>query len=162
MSKGHFAADIKEGLTATDGIARKENTLNKLMGIALHKEAVFVGAGFGFIAIDYEVTRPHILGSETPLHTGRETGAAASKKSCGLDLVGNCGRTHRKCFTQRLITTGGFVTSKRVAIGPIETRGDDSRSIGNHFSPSPAAATQTGITVSSGVTLPARRSAGMC
>ena len=91
------------------------------MGIALHKETVFVGAWFGFVAVDNEIARPDVLGSKAPLDTCGETSAATTKKSCSLDLACYSFRAHRERLAQCLIAAGCFETGKRKAVGIIET-----------------------------------------
>ena len=70
-----------------DRVAGDEHALDELVGIALHEDAVLVGAGLGLVAVDHEVAGPHAGRAEAPLHAGREAGAAPAEQAGRLDLL---------------------------------------------------------------------------
>ena len=107
LRERHLTADVQEALRQTGGVAGDQASLDELMRIELHQQAVLVGAWFALVTVDHEVPRPHRLRRETPLHTRRETGTAAAQDRRALDVVVNVDRR----FGQRSLQT--FVAVRR-------------------------------------------------
>ena len=104
------------------------------MRIALHEEAVLVGAGLGLVAVDDEVARPHAGRAEAPLDAGGEAGAAAAEQAGRLHLVDDrVGRlAERPCAGRR--SRRWPRSARACAVVVAEAAGDDLRGVGDRSS----------------------------
>src|SRR5690606_31590962 len=167
LGEGHLAAHVEEGLGGADRVAGDQHALDQLVGVALHEEAVLVGAGLGLVAVDDEVAGPHAGGAEAPLDAGREAGAAAAEEAGRLHLFVHGGGRLGQRGLEALVAAGGEVALEGVAVVEAEAGGDDGGGVGDGHQPAPpslaaARVIHTGSSASPGTALPARRSAGMC
>ncbi len=133
LGQGHLAPDVEEGLAAADRVAGEQDALDQLVGIALHEDAVLVGAGLALVAVDDEVAGPHAGRAEAPLDAGREAGAAPTEEAGRLDLVDHRGRGHGQRLAQGLVAAGGLVAGQGVRVVVAEAAGDDLRRVGDHL-----------------------------
>ncbi len=118
LSQRHLAANVQEALRQSSRVTRDETTLNQLVRIALHQQAILVRAGLAFVSIDNQIFWKNLLWSKTPLCTCRKTRAAATKHGCTLHFFMHVGCCTTKRFTQTDITTCGqkAIESKRVGM----------------------------------------------
>ena len=111
-------------------VAGDEAALDELVRIALHEQAVLVGAGLALVAVDHEVARELAGGHEAPLGAGGEAGAAATEHRGGLAPRR---APRRACGAsaglQAVVAAGGEVALERVAVLVLEAGGDDLRAI---------------------------------
>ena len=126
LGNRHFAAYVQKALRESRGIAGNQTTFDQLVRVALHEQAILIGARLAFVAIDHEVARPHILRCETPFDTSRKAGAATAKDGCALDPIVNFGRLHGDGLAQALVTTGCVVSVKGEAVIELEAGCDNS------------------------------------
>src|ERR1051326_7699419 len=95
----HLTTDINVGRVRADGIARDENTFDKLMRIVMNKLTILERAGFGFIGVANEIDRlAGALGEEAPFQAAWETGATATANLAVLDLGDDFFRLHAERF----------------------------------------------------------------
>ena len=100
------------------------------MRIALHEDAVLVGAGLGLVAVHHDVAGEHAGRAEAPLDAGREAGAAPAQQAGALDLLGDLGRRHLvQRLGQRRVAAGLAVAVERVAVGQVPAGRDDLRDL---------------------------------
>src|SRR6266581_450550 len=67
---------------AIDGISRDDDSLDELVWIALHYDAVFACSGFALVGVAAQIDRlSGILRDEAPFQSRRETRAAAASQS---------------------------------------------------------------------------------
>ena len=125
LRDSHLAADVQEALRQPDRVASDEAPLDELVRVELHQQAVLVGAGLGLVAVHHEVAGPHTGRAEAPLHPCRKAGAAAPEQGraahFAVDVIGRA----LQGGTQALIAAGGQVAPERVAVGMVESLGDD-------------------------------------
>ena len=96
------------------------------MRVALHEEAVLVGAGFGLVAVDHEVAGPDRR-HEPPLDPGREAGPTATEEDGLLDLGGDLVGWTSEGGPQPVVASGVERAGQGVAVGVTEPAGDDLR-----------------------------------
>ena len=172
----HLTAHVQEALRETDRVAGDQAAFDELVRVALHEEAVLVGAGLRLVAVDDEVARPDLGRAEAPLDAGRETGAAPAEERALADdvvaLLGSLGEG----LLESLVAAGRQVAVERVAVLVAEPARDDlgaravdiARGVGHVFASchqlSPfVEVSHTGFSVTcSGGTIPAALSGSRC
>src|SRR5262249_45251117 len=75
-----LAADVDVGGAAPDRVGSQDHSLEQLMGVVLHEEAVLERPGLRLVGVAEEVDglALRVLRQEAPLDSGREAGAAAA------------------------------------------------------------------------------------
>ena len=138
------------------------------MRIALHEDAVLVGAGLGLVAVDDEVAREHARRAEAPLDAGGEAGAAAPEQAGRLDLLDDLAGRLAQRGAEALVAAGGEVALEGVPVVEPEAGGDDRLGVGDASSGASllqrrgSSPSHAGLRCRpSGSTGPAARSAGM-
>ena len=121
----HLAAHVQEALRETQRVAGDEASLDELVRVALHQQAVLVGAGLALVAVHHQVARPDVRRAEAPLHPRREAGAAASQQAGRLDLGVHRGRRRGQRPAQALVAAGVEVAPEGVAVGEVPPGGHD-------------------------------------
>jgi hypothetical protein len=106
---GHFPPGIQKDLGGTDGIRSDETTLDELMWIALHEQAVFVGPWLGLVTVYHDVSRPHTWRAKTPLDSSREPSAATAEHGCVFDHRPHLSWAHLEYLAECLVA---FVTTR--------------------------------------------------
>ena len=127
LGQGHLTPHVQEALREAQRVAGDEAALDELVGVALHEEAVLVGAGLALVAVDHQVARPDALRAEPPLDACRESGAATTQQGRLADLAVDLGRSLRHRRLQAHVPAGGLETGERVGVLVAETRGDQLR-----------------------------------
>ena len=133
---GHFPPGIQKDLGGTDGIGSDEATLDQLMRIALHEQAVFVGAWLRLVTVYHDVARPHSRRAKPPLNPSWETSPAAAEHGCVFDHRTHLSRAHLEDLANCLVafvTTRRGVAGQSMAIWNTETRGDNCGYSFGHF-----------------------------
>ena len=120
LSQRHLAANVEEALGEAEGVAGDEAALDQLVRIALHEEAVLVGAGLGLVAVDHQVVRELAGRHEAPLDAGREAGAAAAEHGGVADLVVDGGRCAVERPAQTLVAAGRLIPLDGEAVFVLE------------------------------------------
>ena len=127
LGECHLAAHVQEALRQAEGVAGDQATLDELVGVALHEEAVLVGTGFALVAVHDQVPGPDALRAEPPLDACWEAGAAATQQGRFADLAVDVGRSLRQRSLQAHVPAGGLETGERVGVLVAEARGDQLR-----------------------------------
>src|SRR6185312_1510373 len=74
-----FATDVHVANFCSHGQPGDDYTFNHSMRIVLQDQAVFAGAGLGFVSVDQDVFRlVRLFGNKAPLHARGEAGSAAT------------------------------------------------------------------------------------
>ncbi len=71
-----LAADVDEGRFGLNGMGTEDDAFDQLMGVVLHDDAVFEGAGLRLVRVDHQIARKRIGRQETPFDAGWKAGAA--------------------------------------------------------------------------------------
>ena len=121
----HLAAHVQEALRETQRVAGDEAPLDELVRVALHEQAVLVGAGLALVTVDDEIARPGVRRAEAPLHPRREAGAAASQQAGRPHLGVHRGRCCGQRPAQALVAAGSEVAPEGVAVGEVPPGGHD-------------------------------------
>ena len=114
-----FVAQIEVGSRGPRGIRRQDNSLNHLMGIVFHQDAVVECARLALVGIDAEVNRPGVVfGQERPLEASGKPGAAPAAEARRFDHLHD---VDRLLFPEDLlegrVATAGAVAGQGVAVG---------------------------------------------
>ena len=125
LGVGHLASHIEEALGKPEGVAGDQTSLDELVGVALHEEAVFVGTGLRLVAVHHQIAGPHPRRAEPPLDPGGEPGTAPAQQAGGANLSVDFGWSHLQRPPQPGIPPGALVSGQCVAVDHIEAGSDD-------------------------------------
>ena len=114
-----FVAQIEVGSRGPRGIRRQDNSLNHLMGIVFHQDAVVECARLALVGIDAEVNRPGVVfGQERPLEASGKPGATPAAEARRFDQLHDVNRLLLpEDLFQGCVATAGAVAGQRVAVG---------------------------------------------
>ena len=93
-----LTANVNPAVLRTHDEAANHHAFEERMGVELHEQAVFAGAGFGFIGVDDDVFRLGAgAGDEAPFEACREASTATTAQVRSLEFVddGVRGHAHR-------------------------------------------------------------------
>ena len=101
-----LAAHVNVTVTRAHGIGRDDHSFDGAVRDFFHKNAVFEGAGLGFVGIADDILRlARRLCRSFPLDAGWKCRAAAADQSCGLHFRKDICRGHRERVIQSNVTT---------------------------------------------------------
>ena len=78
LGQGHLASNIEKAGVETKSKTGHQATLDQLMRVPLHKQAVFVGARLGLITVDDQIAGPYRR-HESPLDASGEACATPAE-----------------------------------------------------------------------------------
>ena len=118
LCKRHLATDVEEALRQAGCVTRNQATFDELMWVALHQQAIFVGAWLAFVTINHQVSRPHVLWRQPPLCAGWKPCTTAPKNCRTFHFVMYFGCWFRQCFSNRGVTICGYISlnGERIAV----------------------------------------------
>ena len=108
-----FSAHVNVTLTRAHGMGRDNHPFDGAVRVFLHENAIFEGAGLGFVGVAHDVLGlASRLRRSLPLDAGGKCRAAAADQPRSLQLRDHILRRHRQGFFQSSVTAAAAVIGK--------------------------------------------------
>ena len=117
VSEVILSADVEHALGRADGVTGNHHALEQLMGVILHKVAVFTRARLAFVGVAGDKALPLVhRRHKRPFESGRKARPAPSAQTGLFHLVYNLTRFHIEGLFGSFVATVFLIKVKRVGI----------------------------------------------
>ena len=99
------------------------------MWVALHEQAIFVGARLALIAVDNQISRPNLLRGQTPLRASRKPCATSTENCRAFYIFVDFICRPRQSRAQTFVSICCEIALERERIGEFKTRSNNFGSI---------------------------------